>query len=368
MNRKAVVVETEQELPAQVETIDSEQVEAEMQLHNVLATLGASDGGVRIMLYRTGRNGEKDSFLKQFSTQEWLGYDLAGVLADYGGGDFRVRVYDAQTKLRKNVPIRIEEPRNGIKKPEMLPPPPNNGPDILAAIGQMTQAMLAGFQTLARELAPKQESRQDLLKEMAMMRDILAPAQAAPQINPMEVFLKGVDFARSIIPANKDGETTGNDVFLELVRQFGPALGQAAARMTDGASVPRLETAPAPARQITTEPAAPATGPAPNVPTPEQEEMNIRMMTAVKFLNDQAAADNPVETYAEMVADNVPPELLQQFASQETETLLQYLTQFNSDVPKHAEWYGRLHTAIKQLLTEDDGSGTTDPLEPGAST
>jgi len=352
-------------------------IEDQVSLQQVLMSLGQSSDMATVRLYRQGKAGEPDKFLKMFSPTEWLAYDLAGVLQDYGGGDYRIRVYNEKTRLLKNVPASIEEPRGGIKRqlePLTSTPQPNNN-DLLNAIGQlaitMQSATMAAIEKLAITLTPKPvESRADFFKELQLMKAIFEPAQKS---DPMQAFMAAVTFLKENTP--RDGETTGADVFMSLVEKFAPKL-LGAMEMNAQAALPR-QPASAPARAISPGPAVNVSATplqtasdVPGAPAPdisrEESEMNLRLKMSVGFLVAQAKAGNPVDTYADMILDNVGDDLHAQILTKTTQELSAFLAQYDPEVLKHSEWFAQLHAALLEMLTEQPEEGTTETI-PGAA-
>jgi hypothetical protein len=358
--------------------------EALNALEQTLATLDDAQQA-RVLLYRQGANGTRDKFLKQMTPLEWRSYDLAGVLADYGGGNFRVRVYNEDTKLIRNVGFEIEEPRGGAKpRLDIIPAsvPQQSNADILAGIAQlattMQSAMLTGFKELATALAPKQENRQDFLNELTVMKTLFAPANGGRnEFGNLDALMKMFEFVSEKIP--RTGESSGADVFRDLIKEFAPVIAQAAQRV----SAQPAPFPPAQVRPITAAPvgaAAPtpvyrndaAPGPFQNNAAPvaepiskEEEEMTLRLKLAVGMMLKKAEQREPAEDFADSVLDWIPEGMYESLASTPTPEVIGHLAAIDARVMTHSEWFAVLHSAIKERLTEEPEEGTT-PI-PGAS-
>lgn len=350
--------------------------EALNALEQTLATLDDAQQA-RVLLYRQGANGTRDKFLKQMTPLEWRSFDLAGVLADYGGGSFRVRVYNEDTKLVRNVGFEIEEPRGGAKPrlAEVAPVPAQNNAEILAGIAQlattMQATMLTGFKELATALAPKQESRQDFLNELTVMKTLFAPQTngAKSELGNLDALMRMFEFVNEKIP--RTGESSGADVFRDLIKEFAPVLAQAAQRMS--VAQPVAPVLPAPARPVTPAPvgAAPPTptqpAPEPAAPqfTEEEQEMSLRLKLAVGMMLKKAELGEPAEDFADSVLDWIPEDMYDSLATTATPELIGHLAAIDARVTLHSEWFAALHAAIKERLTEEPPTGTN--TEPGAS-
>lgn len=366
---------------------DDETDETTIALEQVLATLDESHQQARVLLYRCGKAGERDKFLRQLSPTEWRSYDMAGVLADYGGGNYRIRVYNEHTKLVRNVAIEIEEPRGGAKPrlqeaPSVIPAPaPTNNAEILTAVSQlataMQTAMLQGFERLATTLAPKQESRGDWLEELIRMKTLFAPAGGG--VDNVNTLMKMFDFVKEAMP--REGESSTADVFRDLVKEFAPVLAQAAQqRGMNGAPIlaaPPLAPGAAPRRPVSAGPvgAATPTPPAPTAPAPvaepvapvitEHDEMSLKLRFAVGFLIQKAEQGRAADEIADTVLDMLPEEMYDALAETPTPEVISHLSALDARVVTHSEWFAALHAAVKERLTVDPEPDTT--AKPGAT-
>jgi len=364
--------------------------EQEFQLDSVLASLGDSDEKARVMLYRVGKSGEKDKYLRKFTPQEWLDYGQDGVLYDYGGGSYRVRVYDARSKLRANTGLELEEPRTMSRAPvppyparlsESLPhaaPSSVGGADILAAVGAMAQAMqtamTAAFDKLAGAIQ-QQPKREDMLREMLQLKQLFTPdAKPAPtpiitQPDSLETFMKAVTFVKENLSPNS-GETGPADVFLEMAKHIVPVIAEQA---RIGAQITAAQAAPlvarvVPGRAVHAGPPLPETAvpAATEIPQSENTEsdMNFQLKMAVGFLVQQAKNESDPETYADMVLDNVAPELIEEWRAKPADELLTWLASINPEVSNHAQWFREVHASIVAALVEETAA---DAAETGAA-
>jgi hypothetical protein len=372
--------------------------EGELQLDSVLASLGDSDEKARVMLYRVGKNGEKDKYLRKFTPQEWLDYGQDGVLYDYGGGSYRVRVYDKNSKLRANTGIELEEPRTargptppypsrlGEVAHVAAPAPAPQGADVLTAVNAMMQAMQAtitqAFDKLgaAMQVQPK---REDFLRELVQYKTLFAaqPAPVAPVVQspePLDVFMKAVSFVKeNLSPREGNGETGPADVFLELARSFAPVIADQArlgALTQAGAPTARSAGPSAPTRAVQPGPplvstagtpvrTATAASSAPSVERPsEGADVDFQMKMAVGFLVNQARNESDPQTYAELVLDTVDPTVIEQWRAQPSDALIEWLAGYDPEVRKFSVWFKQVHAEIVAILADESAAP-----EPGAN-
>jgi len=319
----------------------------------ILAHLG-NDTAAHVRLYRENKGG-RDAFIQKFSPQEWIDFDIDGVQENYGGGNYRVRVYDEKSKVRGNRGFSVEAPprANGAAAP------PAPAVDIATVV---TQAVTAALGAVMERIAPAlqavahQPSRSDMLAELLQMKQIFAPAvgAVAAPLDPLDMLQKVLAITKDLAP--RDGETTVADVFLNLAKEFAPIIGDNIKRAQQAAPVPGAAP-PAPQRAISAGPALPpANSPAPQ--PAEDEAMVSSLKWSIGFLVAQAEADHEPGPYAEMVLDNLPAEMLDKSLTMSDEQLLVMLAHYDPRVSAHAEWFKRLRGEMRDLLTPEPESGT----------
>lgn len=327
---------------------------ADIAIQKVLGELGDDPSGVKVNLYRPAAQGRKMTFLKSYAPSE---FTPEAVQIDFPlGGDFHVHVrQNGELVTRAELSI------------EPLPVKPEAPPDSGAQMQPVIATMMEGFKMLAegmRQTQAQTQSRTEMLKEMAMMKDLFAPAQsAAPaQVDQMSLVLKGMELAKQF-GGDAAPDPSGNRIWEKLIETFGAPIAGIVAQAQTGA-----KPAPAATKQLP----VPAQSELANgaqiekdKPAPENDEMfkRVKFKAAMVFIHQQAIAGNPVETYAEMAVDNVPAEDLQPLM--ERPDWLAALAEVEPGVMQHQEWYGALRTEILRLLTapvESDsvaGDGST---------
>lgn len=293
-------------------------------------------------------------------------YNLMTVAKRFGSGDYHVKVYSPgpngrySLRARKVYPIvldpgedqRIEAERKGViaqatQQPAITPE------TIAVAVAQALKAAGIGA-------APAPAQSLGALKEMAdlvkTMMPLMQPAPAAPAVNPMDTMKTMVEMMRAMKEDEDEpprGSATGMDVLFKLVEKAAPFLEKITAGVTQaGSGAPGVQMLPAPLMSgAEKNVAAGAVQPAaqPDQPAGE-DDVNIKLKMGLGFLCMQAEADNDPATYAAMVVDNVPPEVLTGFC--ERPDFVDFLAQYEPKVKQFAPWFTELRDGVKVEIAE----------------
>lgn len=293
----ATMPDPEPEPPAEPDPDD-------IALQNVLAELGTSSTEAKVNIYQLDAR-QNRAFVGAFLPSE---FSLEKVQADFGPGDYEIRVYDAGRLATRKV-VKIAAPKN---QPALLAPAP------VAALetGKILETMQNGFREMGTMFAnalsglaanqPKPKTTMEMLQEMTMMRELLGgnqPAQTGP--DPMKLFEMATQIAEKIQP--RVGEPGAGEVIMEAIKNFGPALSQAAQNAAMRApAMPVLPAHTGPVPQMT--PIPPHTGSAPEAvpltqPAPENSQMDFARKMYLNLLISNAAHDNDPSTYAQLMLD-----------------------------------------------------------------
>jgi hypothetical protein len=376
---------------------DSESVDEalsdEQSFSAILSELGTSGSRLKIYAYRR-REGKKDEYCTSFEPSDFS-LDELGRL--YGGGEYRIRVYaGGQGGARLNRLVTIAAPAVDpadipfnrdraatlalaqIQVRGPVPPDPNFNPGTNAgnSIAELVGAMNLGLARLGELIVQSAQAakpdRAAWLQEMMMMKQIFG--DNSPKGDPMEIFMRAVEFAKGLQP--RDGEVGSGEILLETLKQFGGPLleGMKGMKRMDGPSA-----MPSPA--FTGSPAAPETSNFSAMPALEnapmqdriQEGSNMDMKTSMlrqglHFLAQQAQAGSDPGLYAELVLD--------QAGDEEASGLLgnaqwfEILAGIEPSISPHRPWFEELKTAALELLTEPEKTSTSGehaPIEPSAT-
>lgn len=141
----------------------------------------------------------------------------------FGGGDYRVRIF-IRGKYRMTMPLKIANPlvplntQNGNS---------NNQHQADDRHSQFLEKMLLTI------LANKQSSS---ITEITEALKNVHAISGTPTTNPMDLFMKGVDFAKGIVRSGSDGDADWNDVFKSVVREVAPGFIQSLPRQNPATS------------------------------------------------------------------------------------------------------------------------------------
>lgn len=335
---------------------------AEVALARVITELGDAGETGKVMLYKKDKN-KQDVYLTEYPVETFNEIGLEGVRAEFGGGEFLVRVY-SRGRLRTRKILRLAD----IHKTES-PMPQIDVTNTLAAMMQTFQqsmqeqnrVLMAGLASLHQ--SPPQQSRREMFEEMMLMKQLFASDNRG---NGMDAFIKGVEAAKNL--AAPAGEATGADVFLEMVKQFAPLIAQNAAqapRAPQRPPIPAPQKAPIPERRIEPAP-APANPPAfeavqnPQL-SPDETDMSLILKMQLQVLCRAARSGIDPRQQAVQLYNSVPDEILNDFI--DDPLLIDKLNAINSEIGLHRHWFEMLLAEVRRLDAEDNEEGADEPIE-----
>ena len=322
---------------------------ADESLISVLEQLGESESGATVNVYRTVK-GESDAYLCRYSPDDFSKNGFDDLLSKYGGGTYRIRVYGSNKRLMANKAITLEAP----KTPAIPVVNPAEGIDKLA------NAMLEGFNKLGQLIIQQNQPKNDMgemLQNMVLMKQIVGGETKQPQQDQLDLFLKGIEFAKMNVPEVAK-EPSGNEMLMEAASKFLPVIAAGMQQpQIPQPQMPQQIQQPAQPQQI--QPEIQQGNSDMNV---QQAMARARMKAAVNFLVVQARQDSDPYPYAVMAVDNVPPEDLNTIISDEN--YIEFLAQFDNEVKQYPDWFNELREGIKQVLTEQEEPATTGANSP----
>lgn len=347
-------VEAERLLAEQIEAerIEREQVERELyggdtepdayaKIRAYCSTVGTEDS---LGIYRQLPQ-KQEMFICKITADE---FDPETIKSRFGGGTFIIKGYDDKNKIRLRQVISIEgEP---IIESKAVAAPAQQAP---AAPAFDMQALLAAMQENNRQLLSaltqvqhKERSTADMLEEMKLMRDVFAPASAAPQYNPVEMMKLGMEMA--------GGE--GNNAWVsKMIDVFGKPI-------IDGMVAAKTQTSAAPARPSLPAAKASATPQAQSL-TEEETAVNLMLKGYIKMIGNAAAKNENVAEYADTILNLLPEPSLP-----EVEVLLRAddwqakLAAYSPAVNEHPVWFANLRDTLLAYIDEDRAALT----QPGS--
>jgi hypothetical protein len=324
----------------------------DIALANVLSELGSSNTEAKVNIYQF--DGQKNrAFIGAMLPAE---FSMEKIQADFGPGDYEVRVYSTGGLLTRKV-IKIAAPKL----------PANALPVSAPALetGKIIETMQSGFEKMATMFAgalqnmtanqPKPKTTMEMLQEMQLMREIMGGnAPAAPGPDPMRLFEMATEIADKIQP--RQGEPGAGEVILNAIKQFGPVLAQAAANRPQPVITQPALPSPPVLNPVT--PVAPST-------EPESDQMSIARKMYLNMLIANAHADNDPATYAQLMIDLVGDEAAIQFANAPD-----WFEQLCAEEPRAAnfrKWFEELRLVVLELTkpeVPDMNTGDENKPEP----
>jgi hypothetical protein len=349
--------------PAQLITTGADVLPDELALDRLLTELESSETTAKVSIWHANRQDargvkQKDEFLCTLSPADFAQYGLEGIQADYGPGDYRVRIFDDGGQMLHNR-IHSVGPLSPKRKREIeseqraqAPAAPIVGD---SGLSQLASAMQAGFHQLAQLLAGQQNNRRQMLEELTLYKQLFAPSGtvSAPASDPLQTFLSAANFIKDL-GVGKTAETNTLDIFMKLAEEFGPAIADIAkaqiSQRSGAALIPNT-----PERALTIAP------PVSDLHTQPPEQTMDALARAVKpFLPmfvAQAAAGNDPYKYADMILDHVPVEVVSAFCARAD--WLEYLAAMEPGVSNHAQWFNTLRANLQEIiLTESQEEST----------
>ena len=315
-------------------------------LNNVLAELGEDDAGggfVTVFRETIDASGKKpDEYLERFPASE---FSLDSLKSRWGSGKYKISVYQDGRILTRKVITIAKDPFAMV--PTAHAQPATDLSPILAAIQQSNEKMVAALMTMAQaHNQQKSPSRAEMLHEMAMMKDMFAPAPGSqpPAYNPIELMKMGVEMANR----GAGGDESNNAWVGKVIDQLGPIL------------MPAVAAAVTPKQPIHARPAATLPAPTPRPETqpvtqqPEDDPVSLLIINYLNMLTRAAEAKAPVEEYADSILSMVPASNLT-----DLENLIspsdwrEKMKAHTQSVERYPEWFTALRNTLLQYIEED---------------
>jgi hypothetical protein len=313
------------------------------------------------------RGAGKDKYLDTMTPNDFSQYGLEGIQADFGEGEYRVKIHRENGDMMLNRifligPLTMQKRRQIEARTPAVPAAaaPAGGMDqalIVALLG----ALEKGFTNLQNTINASQTNRGAFLAELVQYKQLFTPPNGAgggaPAGDPFAMFKSALELVKELGPGGS--EKTTADVFLELVKEFAPAFAEVAkglviSRAARPVQLPPQQPAPPPAPQLQNQPVTTAT----SSETENMDMMGLVLKQYLPMLIAQARNDNNERTYAEMIADHVPLETIQGFVNRPD--WFEYLAGINPGVREVAPWFQKLHAALVGILTEESQPGMND--------
>jgi hypothetical protein len=318
-------------------------------LNNVLAELGASTDDVKgfITVFKESMTGNTkiEKYMGRYSVTDYAQGNLLDTLQNtYGSGKYHIRVYHPGGRgLAANKWIDIAD------NPNFQPPQTQTQSAPQAVdLSPILQVMQQGFEKMFTALTqnqPKQKTTLESLQEMALMRDIFAPANSATPVQPVTQIMDAMKLGMEMAAMNAGGD--GNNAWaMKAMDMFGKPIIDAVLSAQHAAPV---NHAP---RPVT--PAIAAPGAVQPIITEDENAMSLMMKGYFVVLSKAAQNNKPVEEYANEILDMIPASELPDFDAmlRAPDWQARLATQTKA-VNEYPVWFGNLRNLIIEFRDSD---------------
>ena len=360
----------EEDLELDEEEIEEKEelTQEEEDLQGILAELGTARN-VTMSLYRTG-SGRKLAFLFSCQPSDYSLGELQERLRDeYDGGDFRIQVRKG-SKLMVNQGLSVEAP----KKLKEYEKPKENNNDIVALIATMNENsrqssddmrtlmmkqsqdnmnMVLKMMEIQAQNNNQKDSGPDMFTMLATFKELFGDKKE----DPMNTFLKGLEFGKELGSGNEDILTTAVKTFGKPIADMVEHFNQASPIPAPAASRQQMKPQK-PQQQIENKPAP---NNAPENQAEGQDEVLLKLLELKPYINMlvvAASQDADIDTYANMVLDQVDNNTLYQVLNNN-----EYWDKFFIVVQpanQFRQWFEDLRVTVLDYLNQDSEDGDLD--------
>lgn len=309
--------------------------EDDTDLERVLSEVGTS--AKYIALSRFDSQAKKWAYVEKISIED---FDLESVKTEYGGGNYRGRVYGESGYIR-HISFVIDS--RFMPRP-VLPP----------------TAALSNSNPPAEGLG----EIKDLLKTLVAM-------QLQPRTDPMDMAIRLAEVLRGsgasvVAPATPMGFSEMFSIFKE-----GMSLGQAASGgeasylpVIEKVGLPLVEAIKSFSKNPPSQPILNKVngGPPLNAPTPQTPEQYLQ--SSLPKIVALASAKKDPHLYADVVLDQLPESAYDYlFSVSQRPDCVSFLSSLNPGVKEHEAWFLEFVSAIKDALTPEEEPSASDNSE-----
>lgn len=372
---------------------NSEQLQAET-LENQNQFIEDDDGGedfatlldeldagqdATLNVYRV-RAGKKLSFVFSCSPSDYTLGELMEKLRDeFDGGEFRVHIRDRK-RLLANRAVAVEPPK---RKPQREMPQQENQQNglaqVLAAIHESNKQSAENMQMLMLKNAEQNNSLMaDILKssiskpsskgmELLELLPLIKELFGDKKTDPMREFLKGLELGKEL------GGGGDENLLQTALKTFGAPLVDLA-RSAENRMV-RLPNNSSNVQHEKTERTHMAAAPAQEVASEEQQQQAafdqmseedktmylqlMKLQSQIGMLINAAAQNSDVESYANMICDQVQPEVIANMLSPEN---WEKFFKFVPMAAQYRQWFEELKETVLDFIAQDQENVSRETL------
>jgi hypothetical protein len=291
--------------------------------------IGGGGGTIRIERMKQGGKWE---FVDEWELEV---FSLSELQRAFGGGDYLLRLRDAQKRYFKQARVSVAEPQASKKDPAVVAA----ADPIAAAIAKQTELLA---QLLAKLSTPPADMRASVLDDLVKFKTILGDggARGGGFKETMETVTAVLAFSKEI--GGGDG-TTGWDVLKEAIAQAGGPVARAieSAVQTVRANAPGAAGGGAPRAAL---PGAAAAGE--SKPNEQGAAVNIPPRYVAMLVEKALEESDPV-LYADLILDNVPEAMIRAVLAA---GIVPTLGAIDARVPQSAQWFEQLGAVLSEAL------------------
>lgn len=353
------------------------------ELNRICSEIDDDSGDVqfRIKVYRIIRDkGERAWLFDALPSELPI---LPRLRDEYDGGEFETIIY-RKNRIFKRRKMVVETP----KKQPMISPRNSDIESVLKYVTTgMSQLAEAVKELKTQPVQPpvdQMTQMKQMIEIMVMMKSLQSEPQK-PAFDTMEVFSKGVEFAKELA-VNSDGEVSTGQMVLSAIQNLGKPLLEMASRSQAMPVQKPVQRQPqlAPSKTMPLQNQAPLQNPASRQPiqTEDNNDMSIitnmiqsRLAKDLPYLCKKAWEGKSAELQAALIVEEIDPsyhQLVGNFLLEET--WFERLANAEPNITKYREWFEDLRMFILEelgmiependLSTEEMGESTPDLEKP----
>lgn len=325
-----------------------------------LRSLGGEAGLNVYVMPRPGSGVRTKTFIMNCGLNDYsLGELLTLIQNGHGAGDYEIcGTLDGKIRARRRVTIgepviKVEAEKSSI---DTMKPLMEFFEQSLRRQTESTNAILAQLvNQVQRPPVDPLEMQRQTLETISTMRNLFAPPAVAAPVKEGSMIqqLKELMELRELVRGDKDpGESSTFDSMLEMGKTFLPQL---AAMSAPPAATSTSQSIKKPSSTDTKKVSLSSL-----VPSTVNVETNamLNLKSDLKRLISAAERGADTDLYADLIADSFPAELVASFIS--SPDAVDRLALFAPGVKLHREWFEKLRSSLKELLSDDAATDTRE--------
>jgi len=329
---------------------------------DAIAALFALDDsdGLRFRVHKEpSKPGERRAYCNDY-TRDTLSLDV--IRATFGGGPYRITVYNAENQYVSSKQVSIAElPKDAapaaapaVDVAAILAASGKN--DSMALMLKMFESQSSMINALLSKPAPVAPAGPTAMELVSLIK-ALEPKKS--DSDPIELLMRGLELGRTL----GGGETDMLGLGMKALETLGPAIASGIEKQNGAAALP------APAPRIASNPQPAPAAP----PKPERSPAEMDVIRKLNWLNrltaqlcEHAAKERNPDTYAEVCLDNLPPFITVEeiHARMSAPDAIAQLAQLNPNVTAYAPWFEEFRQAVLSMI-EEEGEPDADAGAPG---